>query len=180
LLGTTNDKLVINDNVNSTLFDWVVSNSTGSNLYATDVDSVISWTKLQALGRSAANASSFNDFAALDIKLNSTSYSDSVNKTFTTTGNPIELANYTIFNRLIKNISIVNSTNNSNFKTGILWDTSQGGASYNGNQDVVFVSQIHKNMQGYNGTVDYEMRVPASLRSYRAGYDMIALYIEIN
>jgi hypothetical protein len=179
VIGTGIDRLVMRNNANATVFDWIVSNSTGSKIYATDVDSNIGWLYLQALGRNTSNISSPSDFYSLDTKLGSTGFTDSVNRTYTSAGSPLETANYDLFNKMVNNVPIYNSTNNSNFKTGILWDYGDGGNTYNGTQDIIFLSQINKNTQGYNGTVDYEIRVPALLRSYKSGVDMVAFYVEL-
>jgi len=180
VIGTTFDKLAMIDNFNQTIFNWLASNATGSKLFASDVDSNINWRSLRALGINASNQSSPNDFYMLDTRLGSTNFSDSVNRTYTFAGAPKETINYTLFTKPVANIPIVNSTNNSNFKTGILWDYSTSPAKYDGTQNIVFVSQISKNTQGYNSTVDYEMRVPATLRSYKAGMDAVVFYAEIN
>jgi hypothetical protein len=177
--GNTDDELVMNDVSNTSLFRWIVSNSTGSNLYASDSDSAISWSSLQAIGRTVSNASSPNNFVILDSVLNSSTFPDSINKTYTFSGDPIEMMNFTVFRKLVLNVSVVNSTNNSNFKTGILWDYADGGASYSGTQDIVFISEMKKDTQGYNGTSDFEMRIPARLRAYQPGQDTVSLYIEL-
>jgi hypothetical protein len=180
IMGTTNDRLAMIDNNNKTIFDWIAGNATGSKLFIADADSNINWFALKALGMNMSNQSSPSDFSSLDAKLGSVNFTDSVNRTYTSNNNPIGLANYTLFRRLVMNIPVVNSTNNSNFKTGILWDYSTGGNKYNGSQDIVFVSPISKNAQGYNATVDYEVRIPATLRSYKSGIDQIVFYAEIN
>jgi len=46
------------------------------------------------------------------------------------------------FSRSVTNVPIINSTNTTAFQTGILWDTADGGASYNGTQDVAFITKI--------------------------------------
>jgi hypothetical protein len=178
--GNTNDKLVMNDFTNQTIYDWLVGNSSGSKLFAADIDSNIHWQSLLAIGMNTSNESSSSDFYTLDTKLGSVNFSDSVNRTYTIGNAPIELTNYTIFTKKVINVPIVNSTNNSNFKTGILWDYTGGGTKYTGTQDILFVSPINKNTQGYNATVDYELRVPATLRSYKAGQDKVVFYAEID
>jgi len=179
IYGSTNDRLVMTDSSNQTIFDWLVSNASGSKLFAADIDSTIHWRTLQALGRNTSNQSSPQDFYTLDTKLGSVNFTDSVNRTYTNSGSPIETTNYTIYTKNVNYVPIVNSTNNTNFKTGILWDYNIG-TTYNGTQDILFVSPINKNAQGYNATVDYEIRVPASLRSYKSGQDVVVFYAEIN
>jgi hypothetical protein len=178
VVGTTIDKLALINNLS--IYDWIVNNATGSNLYVTDADSNINWFTLQALGRNISNGTSGTDFYTFDTKINSTILTDSVNRTYTLGGQPIETINYTVFRRFITNIPIVNSTNNTNFKTGLLWDTGDGGIAYNGTQDVVLISKISKSTQGYNATVDYELRVPATLRSYKGSVNQVVFYGEIN
>jgi len=180
IAGLTNDKLVMSDLTNQTIYDWLVGNASGSKIFAADIDSNINWRSLQALGINMSNMSSNSDFYTLDTMLGSINFSDSVNRTYTSVGNPIELMNYTIFTKKVNNVPIVNSTNNSNFKTGILWDYGDGGTKYTGAQDILFVSSINKNAQGYNATEDYEMRVPATLRTYKAGQDLVVFYAEIS
>jgi len=180
VVGNTNDRLTMTDMTNQTIYDWLVSNASGSKIFAADIDSNINWRNLKALGINASNQSSPSDFATLDVALGSSGFSDSVNRTYTLGGTPIETANYMIFARQVNNVPVVNSTNNDNFKTGILWDSGDGGARFLGTQDVLFVSPINKATMGYNDTVDYEIRVPATLRSYRAGQSAVVFYAEIN
>jgi len=47
-------------------------------------------------------------------------------------------------------------------------------------QDIVFVTHINKNATGYNNSYDFEMRLPAKLRQYKAGVNMVSLYAELN
>ncbi|MCF7865839.1 FG-GAP-like repeat-containing protein [Candidatus Woesearchaeota archaeon] len=177
--GQTGDKLVVNDANNGTLFDWIKSNSSGSNLFAVDSDSVITWTQLQALGRDTSNNSQTGDFTELDIALGSENYTDNITTTFTNSGTPIETTSYNIFGKTINNIPMQNSTNNTNFKTGILWDYSDGGPQYSGTQDVLFMSQIKDDLIGFNATYDYEIRIPAKLREYTGATNTVDFYIEI-
>ena len=178
--GNTNDRLVMNDQTLNLIFDWSVDNSSGSNLFVADIDSEIDWSQLQALGRDSLNVSSPSDFELLDEKLNATSLLDSINRTFTSGGAPIETMTFEVFRNIIENIPVTNSTNNTNFKTGILWDMSSGGNQYNGSQDVVFISNIQNDLMGYNQTVDFEIRIPATLRQYKGpDLEKIAFYIQI-
>jgi len=180
VMGNTNDTLKMQDGYEGILFEWFVENSTGSNIYVADYDSDISWTTLQALGRDTSNQSSPNDFEALDSALGSSNYGDSINNTFTLGGVPIETRNMTIFYKTIENVPVVNSTNNSNFKTGILWDYGDGNTNFNQSQDVLFVTTINKGAQGYNDTYDFEIRIPASLRSYLGpNSEYVVFYTEI-
>jgi len=44
----------------------------------------------------------------------------------------------------------------------------------------VFITQINPNSEGKYGSYDYEIRVPAMLRDYKAGDSKLAIYVEIN
>lgn len=85
----------------------------------------------------------------------------------------------TLFGRQIADVPVIDSTNTSAFRTGILWDMSDGGASYNGGQDVAFITQINMSQQGSRGVYDYEIRVPATLRSYTGASPTVAFYVEL-
>ncbi|MGV8162915.1 MAG: CARDB domain-containing protein [Candidatus Nanoarchaeia archaeon] len=179
-LGDTFDRLVTRDAQLGLLFEWEVDNSSTSNIFVTDADSSINWRELQALGRDTSNNSQFNDFAELDIALNATNYGDSVNTTYTSGGSPKETQALTIYSKTIINVPVHNSTNNNNFKTGIIWDYGDGGTGYNGTQDVVFVTQVKNQLAGYNSTLDYEIRIPATLRSYKGpDNNRVDFYMEI-
>jgi hypothetical protein len=180
-LGTTQDRLVMEDASLGLLFDWDIDNSSDTNIFVIDSDSNINWRQLQALGRDTSNNSRFSDFATLDTKLNSTGFIDSVNATYTSGGAVRETASYTIYGLPVNNVPIYNSTDNSNFKTGILWDYGDGGAGYNGTQDVAFITKMQNQLAGYNSTVsDYEIRIPATLRAYKGPtLNRVDFYMEI-
>jgi hypothetical protein len=157
-----------------------VQNTTGGNVFAADVDSNINWLNLTALSRNLSDQYVLSDFSNLDRKLGMENNSDNINNTYTASSLPKELENISIFNKPVLNIPIFNSTNNSNFITGILWDSGDGGLQFNASQDVLFITKIMMNTTGYNGTYDFELRVPARLRSYKGGTDAVALYAELN
>jgi len=164
---------------NQSIYSWFINNASGGKIYAADADSNVHWFTLQALGRNVSNQSSSADFYTLDTKINSTILTDSVNRTYTQANLPIDTQNFTLFNRRVLNVPVVNSTNTSNFKTGILWDYGDGGLVYNGSQNIVFVSTINTSIQGYNSTEDYEIRVPATLRSYKGSVNQVVFYGEL-
>jgi hypothetical protein len=180
-MGNTKDRLVITDAQLGLLFDWELDNSTNSNIFVVDSDSDINWRELQALGRDISNSSAFNDFAELDVKLNSTGFADSINSTYTTGGAVKEVSSFTIYSKSVNNVPVVNSTDNSNFKTGILWDYGDGNTEYNGTQDIVFLTKMQNQLLGYNTTnYDYEIRIPATLRSYVGPtLDSVEFYMEL-
>jgi len=177
--GLTNDMFVISDSDYYLLFSWNVPNATGSNIFAADTDSDINWHKLQAIGLDVDNITVDDDFTQIDIALNSSNFNDSVEKTYTVAGSPRATKTFVVFNKTIIQVPVVNSTNNSNFVTGILWDYSDGGQDYNGRQDLVFITEINENKTGKYGTYDFEMRIPARLRSYKPSTDTVTFYTEV-
>ena len=76
---------------------------------------------------------------------------------------------------------IVNSTNNSAFFTGILWDKSDSNpGEYNGSQDLIFVTKINRDQPCRYGFCDFEVRVPSELKEYIAiDMNTVAFYSEL-
>jgi hypothetical protein len=177
------DAVLANSN-NSNLISWAGNGFAGGNVYVTDSDSDILWSSLQAIGKAKNNTASSSDFAEIDSALNSTSYIDSVYSIYTNSGTPKGKLNLSSFGKIIREVPIVNSTNNSNFVTGILWDTSHdtnGEFDTVDNENIVFVAPINKNALGTYGTYDYEIRVPAKLRGYHGGSSQsAAFYVELS
>jgi len=86
-----------------------------------------------------------SDFSDIDRVLQSTNYSDSVNRTYTAAGSVNEFSSFTTYGRIIDSVPVVNSTNTSNFITGMLWDYSDSNPGrYNGSQDLIFVTRMNK------------------------------------
>jgi hypothetical protein len=179
--GSQGGTLHIADSTILPAYTWNQTETTGSNVFVADTDSVISFVNLQALGRNSTNGTSTgtNDFLEVDTRLNTTTFNDSINLTYTVVGTAKELANITAFKRNINFVPVVNSTNTSSFITGILWDVSDGGSFYNGSQDVILISVMNQSMDGFYGTYDYEIAVPARLRDYIAGGGTVTFYTEL-
>ena len=180
IYGQSLGNLVIYDLQNTSVFEWYVNISGSGNIFAVDYDSSIKWDNLTAIGIDIDGNQQIDDFEEIDSALESTNFTDSVNSSFTVNGAPRNKTSFVVFSRTITNVSVVNSTNNSNFITGILWDSSDGGAEYNGSQDLIFISKINSNKQGYYGVYDYEIRVPSELKKYIAADQYsVALYAEL-
>ena len=86
--------------------------------------------------------------------------------------------------RTIANVSVINSTNTSNFLTGILWDTSDSSDSQYDTvdqEDLVFVTKVNNKALGSFGTYNYEISIPARLKQYRTpnNYDSLSFYVEL-
>ena len=179
--GNLSGTLILSLNT-SRIFTWDFSNATSGSLFAIDSDSQVSWSGLKAFGRNASNENSSNDFSELDTSLSMTNITDSINRTFTINGYGKNTSNMTIFNRNIIDVPIINTTNSSNFLTGILWDSlDASNGEYNGTQDIVFVSPINRNRLGKYGNYDFEMRVPSKLRQYKTpnADTSVTIYVEL-
>ncbi|HII69124.1 TPA: hypothetical protein HA270_04560, partial [Candidatus Woesearchaeota archaeon] len=185
IAGNLTGSLTLGDSTGRTLIDWEVSNTSGSNIYVADSDSTISFDDLQALGRSTTGAIESNDFEELDILINTTNVTDSIVSLYLEGGSPRELSTFSIFGKAIENVSIINSTNSTNFRTGILWDTSDDDSANevfdeSDEEDVVFITTINIRSQGAYGLYDYEIRIPATLRQYvGASADAVSIYAEL-
>jgi len=167
--GNVTGLLVIRNLVNQTVFTWNISQNQNGFVFAIDADSSISWTNLSALGVNTAQQNMTNDFAELDLKLNTSQYNESINLTYTTDSRPRNDTDLVIFSRKIDNVPIVSSSNVSSFYTGILWDVSDdSNGQYDGSEDIIFVSRVNRQQQGAYGTYDFEIKFPSNIRRYIA------------
>jgi len=174
--GNLSIDLTLSNSENLPKYKW--DTEAVANIYVVETGSNIDWSALQALGRNISNRTSGQDFYEADLNLSMTTFSDSINTTFTYNNNPKKTTTILSYDRLIKNVPIVNSTNTSNFFTGILWDTSDGNSEYNGTQDLVFLTQNNQS-EGKFGIYDYEIRIPASLKNYKLGAGSVTFFIEV-
>jgi len=178
------DELLGNGNLINLSF-WFNGTSLAGNIFVSDTESSINWDLLLAIGKNTTGQNTSNDFQEIDSYLNMTAYNDSVSSIFTTDGNtPISTKNFSISQGQMVVLPIINSTNNSNFVTGILWDSSDdtdgefGGVE---KEDLVFVTEINKEKQGAYGIYDYEIKIPVRLRSYDTTDEAgVYLYFNLN
>ncbi|USN45765.1 MAG: DUF2341 domain-containing protein [Candidatus Woesearchaeota archaeon] len=145
---------------------------------ATTGGKTFDFSNLYPLTQKNDTSPSSNDFGNADNHFNSSEYAESVHQLFTRgTGTPIALRNMQLGARTLTNVPIINSTNTSaSFVTGILWEYDGGNAEYDGSQQLVFATPINSSTVGQYGTYDFEMRLPAPLRS---GVDEIDIYVEV-
>ncbi len=155
---------------NSSINRWNALNFEEGNLFVADSESSISWTDLQAIGRNATGDATTNDITEIDSLLGMTAFADSFAALYLNeTGGFVNTTSYLVFNNFINQVPITNSTNNTNFATGIMWDTSDdtNGEFDTGDQeDLILLTAIQKDQVGAYGTYDYELRVAAKLREY--------------
>ncbi|PIN90365.1 hypothetical protein COU60_01775, partial [Candidatus Pacearchaeota archaeon CG10_big_fil_rev_8_21_14_0_10_34_76] len=161
------------------------SNDSGSwNIFVVDKEAEIDWLSLIALGRNILGNPTSNDFSDIDNILDMVSFSDSVSNVFTSNGNdPISTDSFFISGLEIANVPVVNSTNNSNFVTGILWDPFKdvnGEYDILDKEDVVFVTKVNNGQEGAYGIYDYEIKIPVRLREYYpADSDEVYVYFDL-
>ncbi len=178
--GRTSGSLSIQSLTNFTVFSWFVSNESSGNVFAVDYDSSISWDNLTAIGVDINGGLQMDDYDEIDNVLGVENYTDSVNRTFTQGGLPRNKSSFVVFSKTITNVSIVNSTNTSNFITGLLWDSSDSGNEFDTTQDLIIITKINSNKQGAYGIYDFEMRVPSQLKKYITDdQSSVALYVEL-
>ena len=80
---------------------------------------------------------------------------------------------------MILDVPVVNSTNTSNFITGIMWDT-RNSTEYNGTQSLYFTTRVNLGMEGRCGICDYEIKIPATLRSNKGpDTQRVTIYAEL-
>lgn len=185
ITGNLTGRLTLQDSNNKTLIHWNVTNATNSNIFIADSEGSVSFNDLLALSRNTSGSYMTNDFSELDTVISMSSSSDSVNSTFTLNGNPRATASFDIFGIAIDNVPILNSTNITDFVTGILWDSSDdigNDEQYDSSdmEDVVFVTKSVSQKPGSYGTYDFEIRIPALLRQYIINNnESVSIYAEL-
>jgi hypothetical protein len=171
-VGNVTGWLALQTAQNQTVMKWNVSDTTDSLVYATDTDSNPDFSSLKAFSRNTTGSYMADDFTEFDNAVNSSSYPDSLNLTFTSGGNPIATGTFSVFGTTINNVPLINSTNSSTFVTGILWDGSDDSNSNNqfdntSKEDVIFVTRVNQSKQGMYGFYDYELKVASRLKNYK-------------
>lgn len=167
--GNTSIEKILAESSLHNLTSWSGDNASG-NVFVTDSEANIDWGALQAIGRNKTGGQSQNDFAKIDQILGMSSMADSINKTYSLEGStPKQTSQFTVRGKTINNVPVINSSVNSNFTTGILWDTStdtNGAYDTVNKENLVFVTKINKQKSGGFGVYDYEIKIPAKLREY--------------
>jgi hypothetical protein len=167
IFGNSTGMLEIRDIVNQTVFAWNITQNPYGYLFVTDLEARITWSNISALGVTTALNNITNDFIELDLRLNTSTFNDSLNRTYTTNGIVNNDTDLTLFNRNLINVPFTPSGNASNFITGILWDVSDDNdGQYSGTEDIIFVSNFRRNSPGSFGTYDFEMKFPGRLSRY--------------
>ncbi len=158
-------------------------NSTDGFIYFADEDATIDWGSLVAIGWKAGGGRADNDdFADLDNEFNMAAYEESITKLWDSDndGEGDDERSVTVFGNSLSGVPFANSTNNTNFKTGILWDSSDGGDEYDESQETVFFTFVNMTRDcAYTDTCDYEIRIPGNLGGQVDGGDTVQIYVEV-
>lgn len=165
--GNVSYFIKLTDGLNETVYNWSTSTEIGKFFYS-DTDSSYYPFNLHALNETG-------DFDQADQALGIGGYSDSIRNLFDTNGDNFADQSLTleIGGTYMTGVPYINSTNTSSFITAILWDSADPGASYDGSQDLVFVTLINVSKVGEYGTYDYEIRLPSTLGSLFGGADIV-------
>jgi hypothetical protein len=157
---------------------WNISSFDRGSIFVADSESIISWNDLTALGKNLIDGDTVDDFSNVDSLLSMIGFEDSISNLYLG-----EETNFSVFGKIINEVPITNSTNNSNFVTGILWDGGDDEGNYEfdvgDSEDLIFVTKLNENSQGAYGVYDYELRVPAKLREYAGEESEVVFYVEL-
>jgi len=183
LFGNTSGTIYLTDNDSGTnvyMYKW--EGATALNVYFADTDAFIHWDKLQALGKTTSNTSSTTDFIELDNALGSNAYYDNITITYSTDGStPRETYNYTVYGTPVNYVPVANSSSSPTiFKTGIMWDSADGGTEYDGTQTTVWVVKAEPTAQSDKyGVYEYLAQIPYLLASSEGATNTITIYVEL-
>ena len=182
--GNVSVDFVLGSDVGSLFVDYPNITGVSGHILVAHSNANFAYEDLQALTRNIDGNFVSGDFDNLDQALNSSGFSDSIRKVWGGDSNvPIQTRSFNLSSGTISDVPIVNSTDNSNFVTGILWDTSDdtGNERYDplDRETIVFITEINPQSVGRYGTYDYEIRVPALLRDYETESTSLAFYVEI-
>jgi len=180
--GHVTGNMTLEGAVNETLYKWNVVNVSG-NVYVADADSTITWTELYALGKMSNGSNGTTDFKDADTALGINA-ADNISVVYTDDGGNTarNTTTFNVFKSVVEYVPIDESTNNTNFWTGILWDSSDSTDNeFNATEqeDIVFLVEINENAQGKYDVCDYEIKIPYKLQEYKDSTDMLYFYLEL-
>jgi hypothetical protein len=149
----------------STFENWNVTNVSGY-IYYSDADSSYSPTDLRPLNGT-------NYLSLADSALGMAYFNDSIVRLYDQNGDTWAdtYRNMSIAGTYYM-VPVINSTDSGTFVTGMLFDSGDG-ATYDGSQDLVFVTMLNASKQGRYGTYDYEVRLPVRLAKLKSGTDLL-------
>ena len=107
---------------------------------------------------------STGDLGEADQALNLTGHHDSISKLYDENSDqqPDNTRCWTVASEELCDIPVINSTESSDFKTGLLYN-AENGNEYDGSQEVVLVTPVNNSATGSFGVYDYEVKIPFAL-----------------
>lgn len=164
---------------------WINETGFSGNVFVSDSESIVDWSRLYPIGKNKSGESTDDDFSDIDSLFDMGNFYDSVSNVYTSNGNtPLYTRDFFIHKNNVLDVPIINSSSSQSFYTGILWDGSDDNDgeydSFEG-EDLVFVSEINRSAQGGYGNYDYEFFIPVRLREYDAGDSQnVFIYFDLN
>ncbi len=179
----TLDKIIGGEEID--MKKWYNESKIEGHIFITDSESDINWMMLESIGRSKLGEESSNDFLEIDNLLKMDDFEDSISKLFSNSQIPKNTKDMVIYQREIKNVPVIESTEGSSFVTGILWDSSDDGGNNEfdetDKEDVIFVTEVNRVSEGAYGIYDYEIKIPSRLREYYlTESEKVYLYYDLN
>jgi len=183
--GNSTIEILLGDNNSLDIESWGNTSPLDGNIFIVDEESDVEWSNLYAIGKDTTGGDSSNDFAEIDSELDMEEYADSVSIVFSNSQIPKATDSFIIHGRTVDFVPIINSTNTTNFVTGLLWDGSDtvGDNEYDSadQEDIIFVNKFNEQKNGFYGTYDYEITIPVKLRAYDfADETNVYLYYDLN
>ena len=183
--GNATGNLTLATSGNATISAWVPVTRKG-NVYVSDSDAIdgITFTELKPFGENISggtNPNTADDFENLDQLINTSQFTDSVNRSYTL-GDTIRATDVFRIFGVNQTVPIINSTASGNFTTGLLWDSSDSSDAHydtTDKEDVVFITAVREQVDTTSGIVDYEIRIPSRLINYKGTEGTVSLYYEI-
>ncbi len=177
--GNFNGNITLSDSNNRSFGAWLNASPYG-NVYAVPAGGNLNLSALLALSRNRTNDLQPDDLSDADALLGISGAADSNVQVFGGgPGTPGRTATFRPQGYYANDVPAVNSSNSSNFLTGVLWDSSAvTNFTIGAKPLLVYATKINRNAQGKYGVHDYEIRVPVALQSY-AGGNSLDLYAEL-
>lgn len=177
--GNFSGNKIINSSDDKQFFSKA-NNSPYGHVFAIPQDGNLNLSALTALTRNTAGGFESDDFSDADALLNLSSQVDSITQVFgggTTT--PTSTSSFITAGYTRSNVPVVNSSNSSNFQTGLLWySLNVSNYTQAAKPTLILVTKVNRQTQGKYGIYDYEIRIPATLAAYHGG-TVVELYGEI-
>lgn len=168
MYGDTTETVYLSNKKESTFYKHKITGGSGT-IYFADSEASFSFTDLKPV-------SSYSGLGNVDQALNSTGFDDSIQNEWGEGSSIARTECFWVSGSDLCNVPVSNSTDNSFFDTGIVYD---GGSTYDTADPLVFVSDMADSRKGGMGIYDYEAKVPSTLGETTGTSETIDVYMEI-